>query len=165
MLEKIKSQGLRNACILTVPPVGSGSVLAGTTSGVEPMFALSYFRRSKSLSKGEFKVYHPLVEEYMEKYELESEKDIPKTFVTSHEIEPEMRVRMQAAIQKHIDSCISSTVNLPADITLDEVEKIYFLAWKLGCKGITVYREGSREGILVTEDQAKAQQETKEEMK
>jgi ribonucleoside-diphosphate reductase alpha chain len=69
---------------------------------------------------------------------------------------------MQAAIQKHIDSCISSTVNLPADITLDEVEKIYFLAWKLGCKGITVYREGSREGILVTEDQAKAQQETKD---
>jgi ribonucleoside-diphosphate reductase alpha chain len=162
VLEKIKSQGLRNACILTVPPVGSGSVLAGTTSGVEPMFALSYFRRSKSLSKGEFKVYHPLVAEYMEKYKLESEKDIPKTFVTSHEISPEMRVRMQAAIQKHIDSCISSTVNLPADITLDEVEKIYFLAWKLGCKGITVYREGSREGILVTEDQAKAQQETKD---
>ncbi len=162
VLDKIKAQGLRNACILTVPPVGSGSVLAGTTSGVEPMFALSYYRRSKSLSKGEFKVYHPLVAEYMEKYELESEKDIPKTFVTSHEISPEMRVRMQAAIQKHIDSCISSTVNLPADITLDEVEKIYFLAWKLGCKGITVYREGSREGILVTEDQAKAQQETKD---
>jgi ribonucleoside-diphosphate reductase alpha chain len=157
VLEKIKSQGLRNACILTVPPVGSGSVLAGTTSGVEPMFALSYFRRSKSLSKGEFKVYHPLVGEYIEKYNLQSERDLPKSFVTSHEIEPEMRVRMQAAIQKHIDSCISSTVNLPTDITLDEVEKIYFLAWKLGCKGITVYREGSREGILVTEDQAKAQ--------
>lgn len=156
VLEKIKSQGLRNACILTVPPVGSGSVLAGTTSGVEPMFALSYFRRSKSLSKGEFKVYHPLVGEYIEKYNLQSEQDLPKTFVTSHEIEPEMRVRMQAVIQKHIDSCISSTVNLPTDITLDEVEKIYFLAWKLGCKGITVYREGSREGILVTEGQAKA---------
>lgn len=158
VFEKINRHGLRNACILTVPPVGSGSVLAGTTSGVEPMFALSYFRRSKSLSKGEFKVYHPLVREYIEKYSLQSEKDLPKTFVTSHEIEPEMRVRMQAAIQKHIDSCISSTVNLPADITLDEVEKIYFLAWKLGCKGITVYREGSREGILVTEDQIKAQQ-------
>lgn len=163
IVEKIKDQGLRNACILTVPPVGSGSVLAGTTSGVEPAFALSYFRRSKSLSKEEFKVYHPLVEEYMEQFELEDDSDLPDTFVTSHEIEPEMRVRMQAAIQKHIDSCISSTVNLPSDITLEEVEKIYFLAWKLGCKGITVYREGSREGILVTEEEAKAQQQDKDE--
>ncbi len=76
---KIKKQGLRNACILTVPPVGSGSVLAGTTSGVEPMFALSYFRRSKSLSKGEFKVYHPLVGEYLEKFGLTSEKELPDT--------------------------------------------------------------------------------------
>lgn len=150
--EKIKEQGLRNACILTVPPVGSGSVLAGTTSGVEPMFAKSYFRRSESLSKGEFKVYHPLVEEYMKKFGLEDEKDLPDTFVTSHTIEPELRVLMQAAIQKHIDSCISSTVNLPTDITLEEVEKIYFKSWKLGCKGVTVYREGSRDGILVTED-------------
>ena len=130
IVEKIKMQGLRNACILTVPPVGSGSVLAGTTSGVEPAFALSYFRRSKSLSKEEFKVYHPLVEEYMNKFGIEDDSELPDTFVTSHEIEPEMRVRMQAAIQKHIDSCISSTVNLPTDITLEEVEKIYFLAWK-----------------------------------
>ncbi len=151
--EKIKEQGLRNACILTVPPVGSGSVLAGTTSGVEPMFAKSYFRRSESLSKGEFKVYHPLVEECMNKFGLDDEKDLPDTFVTSHTISPELRILMQAAIQKHIDSCISSTVNLPADITLEEVEKIYFKSWKLGCKGVTVYREGSRDGILVTEDE------------
>ena len=163
ILEKIKTQGLRNACILTVPPVGSGSVLAGTTSGVEPMFAKSYFRHSKSLSKEEFKVYHPLVNEYMKQFGLEDESELPNTFVTSHEIEPEMRVRMQAAIQKHIDSCISSTVNLPMDITLEEVENIYFLAWKLGCKGITVYREGSREGILITEEGAK-QQEAKDEL-
>ena len=159
--EKVKDQGLRNACILTVPPVGSGSVLAGTTSGVEPMFALSYYRHSKSLSKEEFKVYHPLVGQYMEQFGIEDESELPSTFVTSHEIKPEMRVRMQGAIQKHIDSCISSTVNLPTDITLDEVEKIYFLAWKLGCKGITVYREGSREGILITEEQAKDNKEEK----
>ncbi len=165
IVEKIKKQGLRNACILTVPPVGSGSLLAGTTSGVEPAFALSYFRRSKSLSKEEFKVYHPLVTEYMEKFDIEDDSKLPDTFVTSHQIKPEMRVRMQAAIQKHIDSCISSTVNLPADITLEEVEKIYFLAWKLGCKGVTVYREGSREGILVTEEEAKSQQQDKDEKK
>ena len=163
VVEKIKKQGLRNACILTVPPVGSGSVLAGTTSGVEPMFALSYYRRSKSLSKEEFKVYHPLVGEYIGQFDIDDETELPNTFVTSHEIKPEMRVRMQAAIQKHIDSCISSTVNLPTDITLEEVEKIYFLAWKMGCKGITVYREGSREGILVTEEGEK-QQEAKQEL-
>ena len=163
VIEKIKSQGLRNACILTVPPVGSGSVLAGTTSGVEPTFALSYFRRSESLSKEEFKVYHPLVNKYIDKFKIENETELPNTFVTSHEIEPEMRVRMQSAIQKHIDSCISSTVNLPTDITLEEVERIYFLAWKMGCKGITVYREGSRQGILITEEGAK-QKEAKEEL-
>ncbi len=155
VMSKIKKQGLRNACILTVPPVGSGSVLAGTTSGVEPMFALSYLRRSESLSEEEFKVYHPLVSEYMEKFGLDDEADLPETFVTSHQIKPELRVRMQAAIQKHIDSCISSTVNLPKDISFKEVENIYFLSWKLGCKGVTVYREGSREGILITEEQAK----------
>jgi ribonucleoside-diphosphate reductase alpha chain len=157
IIEKIRKQGIRNACILTVPPVGSGSVLAGTTSGIEPIFALSYYRRSKSLSREEFKVYHPLVGEYMNKFGIRDESELPPTFVTSHEIKPEMRVRMQAAIQKHIDSCISSTVNLPTDITLEEVEKIYFLSWKLGAKGITVYREGSREGILITEEEAKAQ--------
>ncbi|MCH8028939.1 MAG: adenosylcobalamin-dependent ribonucleoside-diphosphate reductase [Candidatus Dadabacteria bacterium] len=155
--EKIVKQGLRNSCILTVPPVGSGSILAGTSSGIEPIFAISYYRRSKSLSQEEFKVYHPLVEEYMDKFSMEDEEDLPDLFVTAHQIEPEMRVRMQAAIQKHIDSCISSTVNLPTDITPEEVGNVYFLAWKLGCKGITVYREGSREGILITEEEAKAQ--------
>lgn len=157
--EKIRKQGLRNACILTVPPVGSGSILAGTTSGIEPIFALSYYRRSNSLSKEEFKVYHPLVAEYMERFGIKDERDLPPIFVTAHQIEPEMRVRMQAAIQKHIDSCISSTVNLPSDITPEEVERIYFLAWKLGCKSITVYREGSREGILLTE-KARKKEET-----
>ncbi len=152
-LKEIKEKGLRNACILTVPPVGSGSVLAGTSSGIEPIFALSYFRRSESLSKEQFKVYHPLVGSYMEKFGLSDEKGLPETFVTSHEIKPEFRVRMQAAIQKHIDSCISSTVNLPNDISLEEVENIYFQSWKNGCKGVTIYREGSREGILITEQQ------------
>lgn len=162
VIEKIKKQGLRNACILTVPPVGSGSVLAGTTSGIEPMFAKSYFRRSKSLSQGEFKVYHPLVKEYLQKFDLDDEHELPDTFVTSHKMSPKLRVRMQAAIQKHIDSCISSTVNLPTDITLEEVENIYLYAWKNRCKGITVYREGSRDGILITEDANKAAQQAKE---
>ncbi|MGA2664463.1 MAG: adenosylcobalamin-dependent ribonucleoside-diphosphate reductase [Nitrososphaerales archaeon] len=150
--DKIRSQGIRNSAVTTVPPVGSGSILAACSSGVEPVFALSYTRRSKSLSEGEFKVFHPLVKDYMQVHRLTDEKELPSYFVTSHQIKPEMRVRMQAAIQKHIDTAISSTVNLPRDISTEEVEKIYFLAWKLGCKGITIYREGSREGILETHD-------------
>ncbi|MDE1852268.1 MAG: adenosylcobalamin-dependent ribonucleoside-diphosphate reductase [Thaumarchaeota archaeon] len=153
--EKIRAQGIRNAAVTTIPPVGSGSILAGTSSGVEPVFALYYTRRSKSLSEGEFKVFHPLVKEYMTATGARDEERLPNYFVTSHQIRPEMRVRMQAAIQKHIDTAISSTVNLPEEITPEEVEKIYLLAWQLGCKGITVYREGSREGILETEKVAK----------
>ncbi len=153
--EKIRSQGIRNAAVTTIPPVGSGSILAGTSSGVEPVFALFYTRRSKSLSEGEFKVFHPLVKEYMATTGARDEGQIPNYFVTAHQIKPEMRVKMQATIQKHIDTAISSTVNLPEDITLEEVERIYLLAWRLGCKGITVYREGSREGILETEKVAK----------
>ncbi len=155
LIEKIKKNGLRNAALLTVPPVGSGSVLAGCSSGIEPIFSLSYVRKSKSLSKGEFEVSHPLVREYMEKMGLSKIQELPKTFVTAHEIEPIMRVRMQATIQKHIDHAISSTVNLAKDVLPETIGDIYFEAWKAGCKGITVYREGSREGILLTKEEAK----------
>jgi ribonucleoside-diphosphate reductase alpha chain len=148
--KKIRAQGIRNSALTTVPPVGSGSIFVGSSSGVEPVFALYYTRRSKSLSEGEFKVWHPLVKEYMKVFRIADENTLPAYFVTAHQIKPEMRVKMQAAIQKHIDTAISSTVNLPEDISLEEVEKIYFMAWKLGCKGITIYREGSREGILET---------------
>jgi ribonucleoside-diphosphate reductase alpha chain len=119
------------------------------------VFALSYTRRSKSLSEGEFRVFHPLVKEYMSATGTKDEGQLPNYFVTAHQIKPEMRVKMQATIQKHIDTAISSTVNLPEDITPEEVDKIYMLAWKSECKGITVYREGSREGILETEKVAK----------
>ena len=148
--EKIKEQGLRNAALLTVPPVGSGSALAGVSSGIEPLFSLSYLRRSDSLSKREFKVFHPLVREYMERFKVE-ERDLPPIFVTAHQIAPEMRIKMQAAIQRHIDHSISSTVNLPKEATLEDVERVYLEGWRSGCKGVTVYREGSRAGILVTD--------------
>lgn len=157
--DKIKSQGIRNSALTTVPPVGSGSIFVGSSSGVEPVFALYYTRRSKSLSEGEFKVWHPLVKEYMRVFRVTDENALPSYFVTAHQIKPEMRVKMQAAIQKHIDTAISSTVNLPQDISTDEVENIYLLAWKLGCKGITVYREGSREGILETANLEKKKEE------
>ena len=155
VLERIRRHGLRNVALLTVPPVGSGAALAGVTSGIEPIFDLSYIRRSESLSQETFKVYHPLVRQYMARFGIEREETLPSFFVTAHQTKAEMRVKMQAAIQKHIDHSISSTVNLPRETTSEEVERIYFLAWKLGCKGITVYRAGSRENILTAMSEEK----------
>jgi ribonucleoside-diphosphate reductase alpha chain len=148
VLARIREHGLRNVALLTVPPVGSGASLAGTTSGIEPIFDLGYTRRSESLSQQTFTVYHPLVQTYMKRFEITRDEDLPEFFVTAHRIRPEMRVRMQAAIQKHIDHSISSTVNCPAETSDEDVAAIYFLAWKMGCKGITVYRADSRENIL-----------------
>src|SRR2546425_5422378 len=160
VLERLRQHGLRNVALLTVPPVGSGAALAGVTSGIEPIFDLVYVRRSESLSQEIFKVYHPLVREDMARFEVEREEDLPPFFVTAHQIKPEMRVKMQAAIQKHIDHSISSTVNLPRETTPEEVEQVYFLAWKLGCKGITVYRAGSRENILTAMSEIKEEKQS-----
>src|SRR5207237_4484177 len=103
-----QQHGLRDVALLTVPLVGSGASLAGTTSGIEPIFDLGYTRRSESLSQETFTVFHPLVKSYMDRLDLRSEEELPIFFVTAHQIKPEMRVRMQAAIQKHIDHSISS---------------------------------------------------------
>ncbi len=156
--QKIAKNGLRNVALLTVAPVGSGSVLAGTSSGIEPIFAFNYTRRSESLSKEYFKVYHPLVHEYMAISGLMDDTKLPEFFVPAHKINADFRVRMQGTIQKHVDSAISSTVNLPADTTTEQVGEIYLSAWKEKCKGITVYREGSRQGILITDEKEKAQE-------
>ncbi|MCL4447337.1 MAG: adenosylcobalamin-dependent ribonucleoside-diphosphate reductase [Thermoplasmatales archaeon] len=155
LIEKIKKNGIRNVALITVPPVGSGSALAGTSSGIEPVFAFSYTRRSESLSKQTFKVYHPLVKEYMDLYGVKDEKDLPEYFMEAHKINPSIRIKLQATIQKYVDHSISSTVNLASTVTTEEVGKIYFEAWKEGCKGVTVYREGSREGILLTKEETK----------
>ena len=157
VLARIRQHGLRNVALLTVPPVGSGAALAGTTSGIEPIFDLGYTRRSESLSQETFSVYHPLVRAYMERFGMTSEEALPEYFVTAHQILPEMRVRMQATIQKHIDHSISSTVNCPANTTEEDVARIYFQAWKQGCKGITVYRADSRENILTAGTQRSQQ--------
>jgi ribonucleoside-diphosphate reductase alpha chain len=93
--EKIANSGLRNVALLTVPPVGSGSVLAGTSSGIEPIFAFSYTRHSESLSKSTFKVYHPLVKEYMNLAGINEESSLPDFFLPAHKILPEFRVKMR----------------------------------------------------------------------
>lgn len=159
--KKIASQGLRNVALLTIPPVGSGSVLVGTSSGIEPIFAFSYTRRSESLSKEYFKVYHPLILEYMRISGVKEEAKLPDFFIPAYVIKPEFRVRLQGTIQKHIDSAISSTVNLPNNTGVEQVGEIYMMAWKAGCKGITVYREGSREGILISDKEEEKKKEEK----
>jgi len=150
MREKIRQGGIRNSTITTVAPTGSGAIVAGVTSGVEPIFATSYTRRVKendSYGKyfREYKVYHPTIKKL-----FGTDEQLPDHVVTAHNIDPFFRVNMQGVIQKYIDSSISSTVNLAEDITVETVAEIYMTAYKSGLKGITVYREGSREGILVT---------------
>ena len=148
--EVIRKVGLRNVAILAVPPVGSGAALAGVSSGIEPVFMLSYIRRSESLSQAEFKVEHPLVSRYREITGTKETDPLPEAFITTHEIDPEGRIAVQAALQAHIDQGISTTVNVSRETTPETVAKIYRRAWEMGCKGITVYREGSRDGILLS---------------
>jgi len=150
MRDKIRKGGIRNSTITTVAPTGSGAIVAGVTSGVEPIFATSYTRRVKK-NDGygkdfrEYKVYHPTIKKL-----FGTDEQLPDHVVTAHNIDPFFRVNMQGVIQKYIDSSISSTVNLAEDISVETVAEIYMTAYKSGLKGITVYREGSREGILVT---------------
>jgi ribonucleoside-diphosphate reductase alpha chain len=147
--------------LLTVAPVGSGSVLTGTTSGVEPIFQLKYQRRSESLSQEFYEVEHRLVQEYRDATGNE-EGELPDFFVTAHDIDPFFRVKMQGTLQPYVDSAISSTVNLPQDIDVETVKEIYEYGWEQGCKGITVYRETAREGILISEDEEEAEGEAAE---
>ena len=152
--EKIKNHGIRNSTLTTVAPTGSGAIIARVTSGVEPIFATSYKRKVKkndSLGKefDTFTVYHPVVKEM-----FGGDKNLPDYVVTAHDVDPYFRVKMQGEIQKYIDSSISSTVNLAEDTTVETIADIYMKAYKGNLKGITVYREGSREGILITDKKA-----------
>ena len=156
---KIKKNGIRNCTLTTVAPTGSGAIVARVTSGVEPIFATSYQRKVKkndSLGKefDTFTVYHPVVKEM-----FGTDENLPEYVVTAHNVDPYFRVKMQGVVQKYIDSSISSTVNLAEETTVDTVADIYMTAYKADLKGITVYREGSREGILITDDKSSENQE------
>jgi ribonucleoside-diphosphate reductase alpha chain len=151
--ESIRKHGIRNSTVLTVPPVGTGSIVAQTSSGIEPIFCTSYRRRVKNHDGdtfSEYKVYHPLIKKM-----FGDDESLPGHVVTAHDIDPYFRVKMQGVIQKYVDSSISSTVNLAEDVSVETVADIYLTAYKAGLKGITVYREGSREGILQTEEFAR----------
>lgn len=151
-LAELRDNGLRNNQLLTIAPTGTLSTMLGISGGIEPIFANSYTRMTKSLHGEDhaYKVYTPIVAKYMQEHGIENEEDLPDFFVTSGTIPVEERVAMQAVWQKHIDASISSTVNLPHEATVEDVEKIYMNAWKSGLKGITVFREGCARTSILT---------------
>ena len=147
--------GLRNSQILTIAPTGSISTMLGVSGGIEPIFNLSYTRKTESLHGEDvyYKVFTPIAKDYMDKHNIENEEDLPDFFVTTENLDPFMRVKMQGTWQKHIDASISSTINLPNEATIEEVESLYMSAWREGLKGLTIYRAGcKREGILTTDN-------------
>ena len=191
--ESVKKRGMRNIALLTIAPTGtiSNVVLGfknknkfyvGVSSGVEPIFALYYQRRSETLNKEEsskfYNVFHPTVQAYIDMKNLtdkakgitnldELRKLLPAHFFrTAHFIKPEKRIEIQSVCQKFIDHSISSTVNLPESIKPNLVSDIYFDAWKKGLKGITIYRDGSRYPILsVAQEQTEFQEIKKKNFK
>ena len=173
--EQIKKEmakhGRRNIALLTNAPTGSVSIESQTSSGIEPVFKNFYIRRRK-LDQSEkdtkadfvdqmgdrwlnFKVYHHNVKEYLEMMKTDV---VPEFFVESDNINWQNRVKIQATIQNYIDHSISSTINLPKGTTPEVVGELYLNGWKLGLKGITVYVDGSRDGVLITADTKKEEE-------
>jgi ribonucleoside-diphosphate reductase alpha chain len=158
---KGKNRAFRNATVTTVAPTGSISIIAGCSSGIEPIFAISFMRNV--LGGTRLFETNPLFETMAKERGFYSAKlleeiartgsvqkidgvpgDVKKLFVTALDIEPEWHVRIQAVFQKYTDNAVSKTVNLPANATVEDVRQIYELAWKLKCKGVTVFRYGSK---------------------
>ena len=146
--------GLRNSQLLTIAPTGTLSTMLGISGGIEPIFANSYTRKTESLHGHDefYKVYTPIVQEYMDTHGLKDESELPNWFVTSSDISPRDRIAMQAVWQNSIDASISSTINLPETATVEDIKDIYMTAWEMGLKGVTVFRNGcKRTGILTTD--------------
>ena len=147
----LKEYGLRNCSLVSIAPTGSLATLLGESGGCEPEFALKYTRRTVGMTDGEdtyYDVYCKAAREYME---VNNTKELPDYFVGSADISWQSRVLTQAVMQKHVDTAISSTVNMPNSATKDDIAHMYLLAWSTGCKGITMFRDGcKRLGILTT---------------
>ncbi|MBW2984504.1 vitamin B12-dependent ribonucleotide reductase [Candidatus Woesearchaeota archaeon] len=160
-----KKLKLRNATLTSIAPTGTISLIAGCSSSIEPLFAISYIKKTPDFELLEL---NPLFEKYAKKQgilskklmadiakkgSLQGMKGIPdklkKLFVTAHDIKPEDHVRMQAAFQKYTDNAVSKTVNLAFDATKKDVEAVFKLAYKLGCKGVTIYRDKSRKEQVI----------------
>lgn len=154
-LDLVKKYGLRNSQLLTIAPTGSISTLIGVSNGVEPIFQVSYTRKTQSINGGietNYRVITPIVKEYMDARGLKNEEDLPDTIITTSNLNYKDRINVQAAWQKYIDASISSTVNLSKETTVDEVEDLYMYAWDQGLKGITVYRDGCRRSAILSKN-------------
>lgn len=157
---------IRNATTTTIAPTGTISIIAGVSSGIEPLFAVAFVRNVMDNDK--LVEVNPYFKEVLEARGLynkdlmvkiadegtlshihEIPNDIKKVFVTAHDISPIWHIKMQAAFQKHTDNAVSKTVNFRNEATIDEVKEVYELAYKMGCKGVTIYRDGSREGQVL----------------
>ncbi len=170
---------LRNATVTTIAPTGSLSILAGCSSGIEPLFAVSFVRNvlegtklievnpyfekiSEERGFGSIDLMERISESNSLKDFDEIPDDIKEIFVTAHDITPEDHIRMQAAFQDYVDNAVSKTVNFPHNATVEDVENVYRLAYETGCKGVTVYRDGSREEqvLSVNESEKEEKKET-----
>ena len=150
-----KKDGLRNSQLLTIAPTGTISTMLGVSGGIEPIFANFYERKTESLHGHDkyYKVYTPIVKEYMESHNIKNDSNLPDFFVTANDINYRERIDMQSVWQKHIDASISSTVNVSKDFTVDEVMDLYCYAWQQGLKGVTIFRDGcKRVGVLTTSE-------------
>ncbi len=177
-----ESEGIRNATRTTIAPTGTLSIIASCSSGIEPLYAVAYTRKSHIGRKGddwvELVEVNPyfeqiakekgfyskeLMEKIAEEGSIQKFDEIPesvkKIFVTAHDITPEWHVRVQAVFQKYIDNAVSKTINFPNQATKEEVAKSYLLAYETGCKGITIYRDGSREVQVLTTGKAEKKKE------
>ncbi len=170
----------RNATLTTIAPTGSIGIIANASTGIEPVFALAYIRKNILGGEELFEINpyfkqalikeglysESLIQEIIQKGSLKDIKGIPesfrKIFVTAMDIPPEMHIRMQAAFQKYVDNAVSKTINLPSSATKEDIAKVYLLAYKLGLKGVTVYRDGSRNmQVLNVGTSKKSQQQEK----
>jgi ribonucleoside-diphosphate reductase alpha chain len=159
---EIKKHGIRNATTTTIAPTGTISIISGASSGIEPLFAISYIRNV--MDNTELIETNPIFERYAhlegfysdtlmrtiaKRGSIQDMEEIPehvrKIFVTAHDINPESHVMIQSAFQKYTDNAVSKTVNFSHEATVEDVEKVYILAYRTGCKGITIYRDRSRE--------------------
>lgn len=146
--KSIKKNGIRNSLLLMQAPTGSTSLMAGTTSGIEPVYEFEFIRKDRI---GTHIIRHDLYDSWFKKHAKEVEAGKmkkPEWFVSANELTPEDHVKVQGAIQKYVDASISKTVNAPKSHTVEDVKRLYNLAYKLGCKGIAYMRDGSRPGVL-----------------